>query len=502
MISEAKITVKNPGPVDRLVIPVQPGATILRGFCGVGKSQTLKAIAIGLGSRDRGGITPRAGTKRAEIDCLGVNVSITDSRITRNGDLDGVALEEFSLADLIYPPVKDADAKNRYAIKSLLRITDKDADPAAFYDLLGGKEAFEKVVTPDAVKGVDLVDMAMRVKRAIESKARDAEAAAEREEAQAAAGRNAGDGLDLSASVDQAALQRDLEQAVSIKAKLDEQCRSAIVAQQRAAEGRKKLEAAGNPPNRDVCEVAAKEAAETLTAAGAAWQAAQLAAAEAKAAYEKAFADKARADDALKHACQQATAISGWHDAIEAAGKVTPPSAEEIDLADEMVSDARKRIETAAVVRAAKQRIAEAKAHQEQAAKLRMESNRLRDAARATDDVLSEAVASERFSVVGGVLMGKLPDGQVKPYLGLSDGERAMNAIAEKLDRARAVDPTWERLAIIDLEQRIAQDLPPSVQDRIFQAAYDRNCCVVTALVDDGPLRAEVWQPKAAEVSA
>ena len=81
----------------------------------------------------------------------------------------------------------------------------------------------------------------------------------------------------------------------------------------------------------------------------------------------------------------------------------------------------------------------------------------------------------------------------MKPYYSLSDGERTMIATEEKLDRARAVEPSEEKLAVIDLPQRVAQDLPPSIINKLFETAAERNCCIVTACVDDGELRAEPW---------
>jgi integrase len=55
MSTQRTIIIENgAGPVRNAVIPVQPGGTILEGFCGTGKSITLEAIALGLGAKEKG----------------------------------------------------------------------------------------------------------------------------------------------------------------------------------------------------------------------------------------------------------------------------------------------------------------------------------------------------------------------------------------------------------------------------------------------------------------
>jgi hypothetical protein len=505
------ITVENVGPVPNLVIPVQPGGTIIKGYCGKGKSIVLEAIGLGLGARDRGRVAPRVGTKRGEVDCLGVVLGVNASRITRNGESAVASVEEFSVGDLIDPPVKDDEARNRHGIKALLRLSGAEADPERFHHLAGGKENFERLIPPDAVKSTDLVDMALKVKRSFESKARAEEAEAERDEAKAAADRNAGDGLDLKACTDSAKLQRRLEEAAGTKAQLDEQARAARDAKTKAEEARGKLAKATGDfgtamqdaekalADADASRDAAKEAANAAGAKVAQIEAELKAAKAAQVAAEDAWglagANVATARRAVEAVKRNQDAYGEWQAAIDAAADVYEPDAADLELAAKMVQDARKALETAAVVRSAKERLAKVKAHQERAAEHRKAAVRLREAAKGTDDVLSAAVASSRYSVECGVLMGKLPDGKVKDYFSLSDGERTMIAVAEKIERARAVEPNGERLAIVDMPQRVAQDLPPSVLNRLFTEAAKMNACIVTGMVDDGDLRAEPWNP-------
>ncbi len=491
------ITVTNCGPVPNLVVPIQPGGTVIRGYCGKGKSIVLEAIALGLGAREKGRVAPRNGTKRGEVDCLGVVLGINASRITRNGDSTVASIEEFSIGDLIDPPVKDDDARNRHGIKALLRLSGAEADPQLFHHLAGGKEEFERLIAPEAIKTNDLVDMAVKVKRAFETRAQAAEAEAEKEEAKAAADRNAGDGLDLAAETDAAKLQQRLEDAAGLKSAMDEQAKAARKALSDAAEAREKLAAATGQAE-SIAELEAahlaaikaeNDASDEVILLGRQLQ-------DAKNRLTVATVALQSQERALNAAKRNLQLTAGWQAAIDAAANVTCPSDDDLELAGDCVVAARRAIETAAVVRAAKERIERAAAHQKAASEFRKTAMRLREAARGTNDVLSAAVASRRYSVDGGVLCGTLPDGEVRPYYDLSDGQRTMIAVAEKIERARAVEPDGKKLALVDLPQRVYQDLPPSVRRALFALAESRNCCVVTAEVDDGELRAEVFEPE------
>jgi len=499
------ITITNCGPVDNLVIPVQPGGTIVKGYCGKGKSIVLEAIALGLGSHEKGRVSPREGTKRGEVEVCGVLLGVNASRITRNGESEVVAQEEFSLGELIDPPHKETDARNRYGIKSLLRMSDSQAEHAKFYDLLGGKESFDAIVAPDAIKSSDLVDMAMRIKKALESKARDEEAAAEREEGKAAADRNAADGLDLNAEDDPKTLQAAYKAAIEYHTSLVQKDRS----YRDAEKARKKAE-------ETLAKSAGKYTGPTVEQATASVEKSKKAVDEKDAEINRLIAEREKLNQAIMNAQMQHVSAQQIHeaaadvlsaaqahekalaDANAALNLTLPPPIDKelIDMAADDMAAAHAAMEQAAVVRAAKARIAQAKEHQHAATEHRKKAAHLRIAGKATDDVLSQAVASTRFSVASGVLMGHMPDGRVKPYYALSDGERTMIACEEKLERARAVEPEAEKLAIIDLPQRVAQDLPPSVMERLFSMAAEKNACIVTALVDDGELRAEPWVPR------
>ena len=150
-MSSKVIVVEAIGPNSKpFVVPVQPGMTILKGYPGQGKSVTLEAIAVALGNDDaKTRVKPTKGKLNGKVDCLGVVLNVSASRITRQGDAEASSLEEFDLESLIYPPFKKESAKNEHGIKSLLRMTKTAADPKLFHYLAGDKAAFDALVGPD-----------------------------------------------------------------------------------------------------------------------------------------------------------------------------------------------------------------------------------------------------------------------------------------------------------------------------------------------------------------
>ena len=498
-MSERTITIDSIGPLSKpVVITAQPGIGVLTGFCGTGKSFCLEAIGVALGNKDKGRVAPSAGKKRGTVECLGVVLNVSAGRITRTGDTEAASIEEFTLADLINPPVKDESAKNRHGIKSLLRLTKAEADPKLFYRLAGDKAAFEKVISPDDVKSADLVEMAGKVKRAFEKEANAIQKQAEREEAAAAANRDAMKGLDEKAPHDARQLQEAHTTAVQVYARIREQWDAWHAAQRAAEIARAELaKITGGKETHADYDRMTEECKQIYQNLDAEVEALQKQLDKAKHGAELARLNWKRADDQAKAFAKHQQATAGWQQTIDAAAGGSCPDAKAVQNAEIAVEDAQEAIEAGAVLRNAMQRAADAKARQEAADKLRKEAHRLDLAAKGTDAILSEAVASERFSVDCTLLMGKLPTGEVKPYYDLSAGEKCMIAVAEKIDRVCAVRTDPSQLAIVDLDQSNFQEIPDSVRDRLDAYARERNCFVSTAMVtDDAELGYFLWSQR------
>ena len=494
MSTERTITITDIGPLKKpVVITAKPGIGVLTGYCGTGKTLCLQAIGVALGNKDRGAVAPTNGKKKGTVDVLGVVLNVTPGRITRSGETEVVSLEEFTLADLINPPVKEEEAKNRYGIKSLLRISGKQADPALFHHLLGDKKAFEAIIPPDAVKSADLVEMAGKVKRAIEAEKRKALAEAEREEGAAAADRNAMEGVTKEEAARYStetpeSLQAIHTRAVQEHAKLKTEWDAFFDAQEEADEARKKLEAATGG-KKTIAECETEEACRKIDYDKAAARVKELEDELRIAKSEKmsAFDIWESAKSVTQSARDSAQATEGWQAAINAIQGKEQPDQDKLLAAEEAVTQAQNDIQRAAVVRAALARKANAEKHQKAADEARKLAHKFDLAAKGTDSILSEAVASPRYSVDGTFLMGKVRDGETKPYYELSAGEKTMIAVEEKIDRVCAerdrVKPG--ELAMVDLDQTNFQEIPDSVRDRLDAYAREKNCFLSTGMVTD-----------------
>lgn len=503
------ITLENVGPVARLDIPVQPGATILRGTSDLGKSETLKAISRLAGGRDD--VSCRTGAKSGYVEGFGVRLGVGKAT-RRTGTLEALAIEDnFGLGTLIDGDnLQSPEAADRARIKALLKISGIKADAAAFYAIMpGGKEEFDKIISPKSLASDDPVDMARKIKSDLEAAARQAEADAEKEDGMALADRNAGDGLDLKAETDAAKLQAAHTAAVAAEAAMTTKRDAAQKAKTDAEEARKKLDAATGSESQamavaEAALTAAKERkAATKDAAEAAGRevdritaelhAAKLTLTAAEDARDMAGAAVVTARQGVEAVKRNAAAYAGWQAAIDAAASVEEPDVVAVALATRKVATTRTALDSAAVIRAARERIAKAAAHTNAAEGHRAKAHSLRDAARETDTVLSEAVNSKYLKVRAGRLVTEVNGRGEVPFHERSDGTRTRIACMEKLERIRAVNP--DQLALVPIPQRNWADLAPAAKVELVQWAVEHNACLITAEVCDDPvLTAEVRQ--------
>ena len=486
------ITLTDCGPVAHLEIPVQPGATILRGTSDLGKSETLKAISRLAGGDEE--VSCRAGVARGSVEGFGVKLGLTKTT-RRTGTLEALAIEDgFGLGTLIDGDnLKQPEAADRARIKALLRISGVKADPAEFHKILpGGKEEFDRLVSRKAAETDDVVEMARRIKADLDTQSRAAESAADTEEGKAEALRNAGDGLDVDAECDANRLQRDHTEAVQDFAQAKTEYEQWQRSQKAAAEARKQLEAAGMEarPLRDYeQEVASCAKAMEHAYAEVAGLREKIAAAEA--AHRLAAKDYEHAIAAQKAAVRQDEAMAGWQVAIDMAAGKAGPDAELLQFLKEAVDDCQAAIEKASLIRDAKAKLENAKQHTATAEELREKARSLRDAGKETDAVLSALVASPYLKVFGGRLVTTVEGRGDVLFHERSDGTRTRIACMEKLHRIRAINS--DQLAIIPIGQRQWNDLAPAAKKELVSWAVENNACLISAEVTDDPaLTAEV----------
>jgi hypothetical protein len=490
------ITIQDVGPIAAMTIAVRPGVTCLRGRNDLGKSEGLKAVSRLAGGSES--VSCRDKAACGYIEGLGVKIAVRQAA-RRTGELEALSLEgELNIADLVSPPIKDAEAADRARIKALLRLTGVKADVQLFGGIFADEEQFDAACTPDVLKCDDVVEMAARIKRNLESASRAAADSAEKADNKATACKSATDGVDVSIETDAVLLQATLEDALHEHGRIVAKAQSASETKSRAEQAAKNLETMKLRDRMTPAEMLRRE-----SEAGEDVRIAKVAVATAEREIKEAEARLAEANNKLDVAkighefAEKATQahnreeelLAGWEDTVAQAGGVECPTPEAIAAAETAVTTAREAIEQAAVVRAAKEKSAEARKFFDQAKTFRRTADGLREAARATDDVLSAAVASDSLSVKAGRLITQHPERGEVFYAERSTGTRWKLAINEAIKRIRR--DGCEQTAIIVIPQVAWSELDPENRAAIHAYAVERLVMIVTAEATDGELRAE-----------
>lgn len=475
------IEVENVGPVGRVSIPIPPdgGLVVLRGRNGSGKTTTLDAIqtvATGKGKLD-----VRDGELRGEVRAFGATVTVAQST-RRRGEVDVLTLEgRGDVSTLVDPGLKSDDAADVHRIRSLLALTNCKVDASSFWPLLDGRESFEAVVSARAVEGDDPVQMADRVKREIEAKARAVEAEVEHAQQRASTLLALNEGLDLNAESD----AEKLGEAYGEARATVERRRAEVERYDAEVEARAEAE-------RALAEFDAEgvDPANLLSNATDAEGLARTALAEKRREVAEVEVEIERLQAALNSCRNKAQSLKGEADVLQsrldaasaniaaarerakrreqlarAASAALPASSPKLglELAVAEWNEARVRLEQGVKLRDGIERKREADEALERAGDLRRRAEALRNAAKSVDVVLSELVgrANRKLRVEDGRLI--LDTNRGKTYFAdLSHGERwkiALDVAIEAVGRGgvlvcpqeafEGLDPT-NRRAIAD----------------------------------------------------
>lgn len=477
-----KITMVNIGPIERLDIPLVAGVTVLRGVNGSGKSRAIEAVERLAGDKT---IKPdiRDGARKGEIVGCGVHVMVS-AKISDHGTLEVESLEgRFDIAKLVDGGgIKSPAAADAYRIKALLKLKGVTADETMFYDLAGGKAEYEALAV---MPSDDIVEAAGRVKRALEDKARKCEGEADRLWGQHST--RIADKADYAPEIERDAetLNAELEQAIATKAALTDRSEryQAQVVDREAA----KAKLAELPPTylaelRDASKAAArlvKESRELVIDLEEQLEEAQIqlgirdrerkAAETAEAAEEKRCADRATFEEILASEIQ------------------LRPSYEEDFAANEALQAARAAVELGTKAREADRQAEAAKLLKAQEVDQRKRATQLRDAAKSTDEVLSDLVSKLGVSLI--VHEGRLAmmtDRGTEPevFADLSQGERSRVAMELCCKSVGAG-------GLIAVPQEFWEGQDPDNKCAIADVAKAFGVCVITAEATAGNLRAE-----------
>lgn len=485
------IEIKDVGPVDRVRIPVPEdgGVVVLRGRNGSGKTKTLQAVEAA--ATGRGGLTVRDGQLRGSVDAFGVSLRV--GRATRRtGELEVETLDgRFNVADVVDPGLKSHEAADAKRIKALVQVAGVKADPALFYQLVGGKQEFTAVVSGAAVETDDLIVMADRIKRDLEGAARKEEDQARHAHAASEAARSAAEGVDVTAEDDSQVLQQRLEQAVAQRASLESQAETATKRHEEAERAAERLRVLSS----DYAGPSVEKARQDELAAQQEVQTAREIVQLVEAQLREVKQDLRDAESKAKWANQTRAAAEEHEELIAECKAIAqgdlpqPVSTERLEQAAAGVSQARSAVEQGAVVRRAKQQVADAERCAAEAAAHAERSQRLRDAARSTDEVLSSVVAKTgtALRVEAGRLVLDTRRGATY-FSELSHGERWRIALDV------AIEAVGQR-GVLVIPQEAWEGLDPDNRAAIAEHVRGRGAVVLTAEASNGDaVSAEVYR--------
>jgi len=498
------ITIQDVGPVEALSIPVQPGVVVLRGPNDSGKSLSIEAASKLAGGNST--VTRRDKATSGSIEGLGVKISVRQSA-RRSGELEALSIEgKLSIADLVDPKIKDPVAADRQRIKAILQLTGVKADVKLFENLLPGNSLPEKLSVA-TIKTDDLVELAAGVKRDLEAASRKEASEAEKAETLALSYRQAAEGVDMGVETDGVVLQGVLEDALHVHSTILANEQSAKESKAAGEQAKAKLREFAARQRPALGEVTAKQAECTGEVAfrdnEVESASTEVTRAETDLAKTKSRLDRAKqkkevaailltaANGAVNHRQHEDDLLHDWKGEVDIANAVVVPSPEQVAEAEQPVTQAREAIEQAAVVREAKKKAVEAESLRVLAKTHNRAAESLREAARATDDVLSEAVASESLTVKGGRLVTQHPDRGEVYYGDRSDGTRWKLAIDEAIKRIRQLGA--EQTALIPVPQAAWSELDPTNKTAVHEYAVAKGVTILTAEATDGCLRAEIF---------
>jgi hypothetical protein len=492
-VTTQTIEIKNIGTIQELVFDLPDdtgGVLVLKGRNKIGKSTAIRVLRALLSGNGRG-LPVRDKAVRGSAEAFGKRASVTSS-VRLTGDLNVESLEgRFDFSDLVHPEAKDPETRDKIRIKALLSLTGAEADPSIFYDLVGGKEQFEKLIPADSIKKKDLIELAGMVHRAIHAEAKKKESEAEFSRGHAQACKEAAGPDAKLGSIELTPLHDASTRASAEYAAVREKMTGADETRQRIVSTKQAIEQARESYTGDSVEAAkftlqeAKQKVGTITE-----ELLELRGQVAKAerALEAANADSRLADDRLEAAQNHYHAVRSMETMLSEAEQSLAGEPTSIALAQaaKAAEDAREALESGIKLRDASMKLVEAESHQKTADEATKAAEKLRQAARSVDQVLSQKLPVGPLRAEAGRLVLDTERGEGAPYDECSVGEAWTYALPYGI---KAVG----KGGVIAVMQEAWDGLDSENRTRIAKAAKDGFCWLITAEVDDGDLRAEVF---------
>ncbi|MCP4571455.1 MAG: AAA family ATPase [bacterium] len=479
---ERTIAMENVGPIRHLAFPLTEsgGVTVLAGRNGRGKTTALAAVdklTTGRGNT----LSVRKGQVAGQASGLGVTLTLARS-VRRKGELEVETLDSrLSVADLVDPKIKDPGAADSRRIKSLVSLSGAKADIGLFAELLP-EPAFSTVITADAIESTDLIEMASRVKRDIESKARRVEDAARKAHAEAEALATSVGDIDTTEAIDEDAAAGEFTAANGKLAALNAQRKAAFEAGKAAEDAQDRLQLADATYDGPTVEAAAQEheRAQTLVEESRLrLEDLRRQCANASEAHNGALNAQSLAAKDLELANNHVANMDAWREAIGTEVPL-PPDPAALEAATERLTKARAQYNRIPLLAKAKDEQTRATAAATEAEKQRELADRLREAGRGADEVLSNIVAGLGcpLRVEAGRLLVDDPVVGEKFFADLSAGERW------RLGLDIAVGVAGSR-TVFTVPQEAWEALDPINQEAVHQQAAAKGVDILTAEATD-----------------
>lgn len=386
------------GPVKNFVLEVpDEGLIVFEGPPGSGKSTMLQSLDDALDDTRKSRIPIRDGAPRAEVEIFGQAVLRRSTQTRRIGHLEVATLAgKFNISDLIEPRVDKQDAREAIRIKAILQLTGAQADPAAFYPLVGSQSEFDEIVSSDSLAASDIVEMAAQIKAAFELEARQLEKKASTLRGQAEAARLSANGTNVDEPHDAKELSQAYDDAIRTQSRLQAEAEAYEDAKARRDQSQEAL----TKLEREYTGLGRPEAFELAQEAKNKYLATQeevirlreeLRQAETRMAAELAASELA--DQSLKTAQAHANACAALATIVKT--KLPEPVMQlDLDEAETAVKTALGAVERGAVIRKAREDLQKASDLKSDANTAESRAAVLREAAKATDTILAEAIQS------------------------------------------------------------------------------------------------------------
>lgn len=495
MTESLDFDVTNVGGVEHVELRLRPGANVIRGPNGIGKTSTIRSVARAAGGK--GELEPRDGAPKGKISGPGVLVHV--GKVTRTSKTDDPAPASLALAEvgplsrLIDPRINDPNARSRARLRALVDLLGVQVDDDAVEILAQGDEKAAAWLREELAEGaIEDLDVAeKKVKGHFEGRARRFEAQAEEQEGVVGAARDRGarildeiGGERHLVEVDVEQAQQALDEGIRKHERAKARCEAREALEERQARIRESI---GERP--DMTEAQAKLEAAQERHQGCVERIEQL---ERELAAARADRDAAESDVERwsGQLADQSAAAERW-DEQQAILAETPegPTREELaELEAQLVTEPRERLEAARQSAAYREAVTEQGKAAEEKRIAEREAQHLRGLAKSLPARLGEILAkagAPGITIVDGRIQVVDEQGNTFDWdTRRSDGQR----VSAACDIAVNVYPAG---SVIAFEGSLWTALDPAHRRELGRRCAEAGLHLVTEETDDGGFRVE-----------